>query len=99
MNIEQAKLGKDKLEWERKEPIDGYNIHCWRLKTNPHNDVLIEITKDGKIIREFLYPAYKQYNLQAHFQDIVDGEKQNSASGYETASWNGITGATFILPE
>lgn len=97
MTIEEARQDKDKLEWERKEPLDGYNIHCWRLKSNPHKDVLIEVTKDGNIIREFLYPAYKQYNLQAHFEDIVEGEKRNSADGYEAASWNGISGAVVIL--
>jgi len=99
MTIQEAKADKDKLEWERKEPLDGYNIHCWRLKTNPHSDVFIEVTKDGNIIREFFYPAYKQYNLQAHFEDIVAGEKQNSISGYQAASWNGISGSVFILPK
>lgn len=90
---------KDKLEWSRKEDYKGFNINCWRLKTDPHKDVFIEILKDGKIHREFLYPAYKQYNLQAHFEDIVEGELRNSTSGYEAASWNGITNTVVILPE
>jgi hypothetical protein len=91
-------MEKDILEWSRKQDYKGFNIHCWRLKGNPHKDVLIEIWKDGKILREFLYPAYKQYNLQAHFEDIVEGELQNSTSGYEAASWNGITNAIIIIP-
>ena len=91
-------IEKDVLEWKRKEDYKGYNVKCWRLKENPHKDVLIEIVKDGQVIREFLFPAYKQYNIQAHFEDIVEGELQKSDSGYQAAAWDGISGAIIIDP-
>lgn len=90
MTIEQARDDKDKLEWKRENDLDGYNINCWGLKTNPNGNVFVEITLHGNIIREFLFPAYKQYNLQAHFEDIVNGEKNDSTSGYDIASSCGI---------
>lgn len=90
---------KDTVQWTRKEDYKGYNVKCWSSVTDPHKDVLIEILKDGVIIREFLCPAYKQYNVQAHFEDIVDGEIENSDSGYRAAFWNGISGATILLPK
>ena len=59
---------------------------------------MIEVMKDGQAVRKFLFPAYKIYNLQAHFRDIVDGEIENSSKGYEMAAWDGISGAAFIVP-
>lgn len=40
----------------------------------------------------FSTPAYKIYNLQAHFSDIVDGEIENSDSGYQIAASTGLEG-------
>lgn len=82
--------------FRRKEDLDGYNIEAWYLKQPNGGNALIYIFKDGKVLREFLFPAYKIYNLQAHFEDIVEGEKRNSASGYEAAAWNGISGAVVL---
>lgn len=62
----------------------------WNLLEDTHGNVLIEILKDGAIIREFLFPAYKQYNLQAHFEDIVEGEIKESSRGYEMAASTGL---------
>jgi hypothetical protein len=49
----------------------------------------------------FLYPAYKIYNIAAHFEEIVDGELEGNDGGYRAASWNGITpiGPAQPLPE
>ena len=81
-----------------KTPDRGYTIRASYLKKPNDGDALIEVMKDGQVIRRFMFPAYKIYNLQAHFRDIVDGEIQNSAKGYEMAAWNGISGAVFLLP-
>ncbi len=79
-------------------PDRGYTIRASYLKT-PHNgDALIEVMKNGALYRRFLFPAYKIYNLQAHFGDIVDGEIEKSAKGYEMAAWDGISGAVVLLP-
>jgi hypothetical protein len=81
-----------------KTPDRGYTIRASYLKATRKGDAMIEVMKDGATIRRFLFPAYKIYNLQAHFSDIVDGEIENSARGYEMAGWNGISGAEFLMP-
>jgi len=74
-----------------KTPDRGYSIRASYLKAPRDSDALIEVMKDGAIVRQFLFPAYKIYNLQAHFSDIVDGEIHNSTWGYEMAAWNWIS--------
>lgn len=37
-------------------------------------DARIEITKDGKEYSTYQYPAYRIFNIQAHFTDMVDNE-------------------------
>lgn len=81
-----------------KTPDRGYTIRASYLKEPHAGDALIEVMKDGQVIRRFTFPAYKIYNLQAHCRDIVDGEIENSAKGYEMAAWNGISGAVFLMP-
>lgn len=87
------KIEIEKLAFEI--PDDrGFTCKAHYLK-NPSGDALIEIFRDGNLMREFLFPAYKIWNIAAHFRDIVDGELLNSPHGYEMAAWNGISGATF----
>jgi len=74
-----------------KTPDRGYTMRASYLKEPHDGDALIELMKDGEPLRRFLFPAYKIYNLQAHFTDIVDGEIENSAKGYEMAAWNVIS--------
>jgi len=69
----------------------GFKLVASYLKQPNDGDALIHLFKDGKMVREFLFPAYKIWNLSAHFKDIVDGELTNSASGYKMAAWNGLT--------
>ena len=93
---------------ETQEPLyniddRGFNVRAWylkdskKLKTN--GDALVEIRYDNKLIREFLYPAYKIYNIAAHFGDIVDGElsKSNKERGYIVAGSTGLGGC--VMPE
>jgi hypothetical protein len=81
-----------------KTPDRGYTIRASYLKEPHKGDALIEVMKDGQPLRRFLFPAYKIYNLQAHFHDIVDGEIENSTKGYEMAAWDGISGAAILTP-
>lgn len=90
----------DKVAFEGpKTPDRGYTVRASYLKEPNDADALIEILKDGAVIREFRFPAYKIWNIAAHFKDIVDSEIENNARGYEMAAWNGISGATFIVPD
>lgn len=67
----------------------GFNVKAFYL-SEPKGEALIVVTKDEKPFREFLFPAYKIWNIAAHFQDIVDGELEKSTSGYEMAASTGI---------
>lgn len=73
-----------------KTPDRGYTIRASYLKEPKKADALIEIMKDGATVREFLFPAYKIYNLQAHFSEIVDSEIEENDNGYRQAAWSGI---------
>ncbi len=84
-------------EKEKEQPVfsiedRGYEAKAWYLKNTAESkgDALIEISLKGEVIRRFLFPAYKIWNIQAHFSDIVDGELAKSNSGYRLAAWNGI---------
>ena len=57
----------------------------------PNNgDALVEIYRDGEPYRKFLWPAYKIWNIAAHFSDIVQGEIEGNFSGYDLAGWTGF---------
>ncbi len=71
-------------------PDRGYTVRASYLKGEHKTDALIEIFKDAKPLRHFLFPAYKIWNIAAHFKDIVDGEIKNDASGYGLAAWDGL---------
>lgn len=63
--------------------------------TKPKGEALIEIEKDGKIIKEFLFPAYKIFNIVEHIDDIVDGLEKNSDIGLRIAGSNGLGGNSY----
>ena len=86
-------------EKERKKPeFDindrGFNAKAWHLKNTAESkgDSLIQISYNGQLLREFLFPSYKIWNIPAHFKDIVDGElsKDDKARGYRIAASTGL---------
>ncbi len=87
--VMMKKLKNEKLAFTRETDYRGFNIKAF---WGDGGNARIEIIKDGKVYREFLFPAYKIYNLQAHFEDIVDGELQNSDAGYRIAASTGLEG-------
>lgn len=89
----------ESVAFESKEPYREHTVKASYLKPPNNGDALIEIFKDGKPLRQFTFPAYKIWNIAAHFHDIVDGEIRNSTDGYEMAAWNGISGAAVIVPQ
>jgi hypothetical protein len=80
----------EKLAYESKAPDRGFTVKAHYL-TEPRGDALVEIFKDGEPYRRFLYPAYKVWNIAAHFSDIVDGEIDGNMSGYDLAGWTGFS--------
>lgn len=72
------------------KPDRGYSVRASYLKEPHKGDALIEVSRDGVVIRRFLFPAYKIYNIVAHFSDIVDGELENSGHGYGMAASTGF---------
>lgn len=56
------------------KPYRGYSVRASYLKKPNESDALIEIFKDGAFSRSFKYPAYRIYNIAAHFTDMVDRE-------------------------
>lgn len=95
---ERIALEIESIAFESKRPDRGYTVRARYLK-HPKGDALIEIFRDGNPLRAFLFPAYKVWNIAAHFTDIVDGEIENSPRGYEMAAWDGISNAVFYMPE
>lgn len=79
----------DKIAFEC-GPDRGYTAKAYYLKEPNNGDALIEIFKDGTLLRKFTFPAYKIWNIAAHFEDIVEGELRDSAAGYEMAAWTGF---------
>lgn len=90
--LQRCVLEIESMAFESKQPDRGYTVKASYLK-QPKGDALIEIFKDGDPLRAFLFPAYKVWNIAAHFSDIVDGEIAGDARGYEMAAWNGISNA------
>jgi len=81
----------DKVAYDTSATPDrGYSVRASYLTEKHNGDALIEIFKDGQPLRQFLFPAYKIYNIAAHFSDIVDGELENSGSGYSMAASTGL---------
>lgn len=78
----------------------GFNVKAWYLKDTEteKGDALIVITKGEEVIRQFTFPAYKIYNIAAHFADIVDSEIEQDTAGYEIASSDGLGGHAPIKP-
>lgn len=72
----------------------GYHFKGTYLK-EPNGMALVEISKDGKMVREFLFPGYKIWNIAAHAYDIVDGLEQSSDSGLYMAGSNGLGGNAY----
>ena len=75
----------------------GFNVKAW-WPTDNSGDALIKIWQDDKLLREFTFPAYKVFNIAAHFKDIVDGELEKNADGYMMAASDGLGGYAAIKP-
>ena len=77
----------------------GYNVKAYYLKDTEieKGDALIEIRKEDKILKQFIFPAYKIWNIAAHFNDIVDSEIAENIDGYKMAASTGLGSVGFEL--
>lgn len=90
----------DRVKEHEKPEFDitdrGFDVKAWYLKDveTSKGDALIEVRYNDKAIRSFVMPAYKIWNIAAHFSDIVDGElsKNDKERGYEIALSTGLEG-------
>ncbi len=80
----------------------GFNVKAWYLENTADSkgDALIVIKYGDAIVRKFIFPAYKIWNIAAHFRDIVDGElsKDDTSRGYAIAASDGLGGFAPIKP-
>lgn len=66
----------------------GYHFKASYL-IEPKYDAFVEISKDGKIVKSFLWPAYKIWNIAAHASDIaVDMEEGLTIAGSDGLGGN-----------
>ena len=79
-----------------KVPDRGYTIRASYLCQPNEGDALVEIFKDSKPLRCFTFPAYKIWNLSAHFEEIVESEISNNIDGYANAASTGLGGSVGI---
>ncbi len=90
--MREKENGKPKFDIDDRE----FNVKVWYLRNTQDSkgDALVEIRYQNKLIREFLFPSYKIYNIAAHFHDIVDGElsKDDKERGYRIAASTGLEG-------
>lgn len=94
MEIKIEKLAFDSTDKLR----DGYRIRAMYL-LEPKADALVEIFKGETLLKSFLFPAYKIWNIPAHAEDILSGLDQGNDSGLKMAAWNGIDGAIILVPK
>lgn len=65
----------------------GYHFTAWYLASSKV-DALIEIRRGADVVRSFLWPAYKIWNIAAHTQDIA----ADIDAGLATAGSDGLGG-------
>ena len=56
----------------RERPYRGFAVKASYLAAPHDQDALIEYFRDGELWKSFRYPAYRIYNIAAHFTDNVD---------------------------
>ena len=86
-------MNKGKLIYQTK-PDRGFVFKAWEV-LDSKGDALIEVERDGKLIRTFPFPAYKVWNIAAHSNDIIQSELDKDTDGYLVAGSDGLGGNVF----
>jgi len=92
MILDRTKLKIEKVAFEGEKR--GYHFKATYLE-EPKGESLIEISKAGEMIREFLFPSYKIWNISAHADDIIDGLEEQNDSGLLMAGSDGLGGNVY----
>ena len=71
-----------------------YTFKATYLK-EPKGASLIEIKKGEELVREFLFPSYKIWNIPARSKDIVEGLRKESDAGLRVAGSDGLGGNSY----
>ena len=75
-------------------PDRGFVFMAWDI-SDSKGDALIEVERDGQVIRSFAFPAYKVWNIPAHADDIIGSELKKDTDGYKVAGSTGFGGNVF----
>ena len=94
-NKENIKISEVAFDFKER----GYRFKATYLE-KPKGEALIEISRiisdsEGELIKEFLFPSYKIWNIAAHMDDIIDGLERRSDDGLYIAGSNGIGGNAY----
>ena len=73
--------------------INNYIFIAWYL-TNC-GDSLVRIKKGKTLVKQFLFPSYKIWNIAAHANDIVIGLDKENDSGLYIAGSDGLGGNSY----
>ena len=80
---------RDKIAFE----LDARGFHfVATYLVEPNENALIEITKDGQMVKSLLWPAYKIWNIAAHADDIA----QDLEAGLREAGSTGFGGNVYV---
>jgi hypothetical protein len=81
------------------KPIFDFEHRGYRLlaEDNPdkQGEARIRIFKGLDVVREFGWPVYKVWNIQAHAGDIVDGLEKDKDDGIRLAGGTGFGGTVY----
>jgi len=83
-----SEVVKDKVAFDIK--VRGFRFVCTYL-LEPERDALIEISKDGKLVKSIMWPAYKIWNIAAHADEIAADLEE----GLKTAGSTGLGGNVY----
>jgi hypothetical protein len=88
---------QEKPVFDLTDQTSGIRLRAWYLAT-PSGDAVVQVHRGETQVREFLFPAYKVWNLAAHFDDIVASEVAQDVDGYAVAASDGLGGSAGFRP-
>lgn len=74
---------------------NGYRFLAGDDPKAKKGDARVRIFKGTEVVRDFGWPAYKVWNIQAHADDIVEGLKGDRDDGLRLAGSTGLGGGVY----
>lgn len=91
-NITVLQEHRIKVDYDFTE--EGYRFVATHL-AEPAGDDLIEIFKGTELVRAFLWPGYKIWNIAAHASDIIQSLNEGNSDGLYIAGSTGFGGNVY----